>query len=128
MSKKLSSRVRPGVFEARARSFMPVSALISDDLPTLERPAKAISAPVDGRQLVELGHAQHESMRAARTASRPALELVGVHSQPLNPRLLALQERQAVANIAEEIDLDALPLHDDTTAAGSTGDCSTPSR
>ena len=43
MSKKLSSRVRPGVFDARARSRVPVSALMSEDLPTLERPAKAIS-------------------------------------------------------------------------------------
>ncbi len=41
--KKLSSRVRPGVTETRARLVRPVSALIRLDLPTLERPAKAIS-------------------------------------------------------------------------------------
>jgi len=41
-SKMLSSCVRPGVFEVRARLVVPVSALISDDLPTLERPANAI--------------------------------------------------------------------------------------
>ena len=32
-----------GVFDVRARFLVPVSALISDDLPTLERPAKQIS-------------------------------------------------------------------------------------
>jgi hypothetical protein len=34
--------VRPGVPEVRA-IFSPMSALMSDDFPTLERPAKAIS-------------------------------------------------------------------------------------
>ena len=42
-SKKFSSWVRPGVLEVRARALRPVSRLSSDDLPTLERPAKAIS-------------------------------------------------------------------------------------
>jgi hypothetical protein len=48
MSKKLSSRVRPGVLDARANPLTPVSALISDDFPTLERPAMAISTPRTG--------------------------------------------------------------------------------
>ena len=49
-SKKISSCVRPGVWEVRARPPRPVNALISDDLPTLERPAKATSgAPTGGR-------------------------------------------------------------------------------
>jgi hypothetical protein len=49
-AKKISSWVRPGVCEVRASAVRPVSALISDDLPTLERPAKAISgAPIGGR-------------------------------------------------------------------------------
>src|SRR5512144_1443363 len=43
--KKMSSCVRPGVREIRARFLRPVSALIRLDLPTLERPAKAISMP-----------------------------------------------------------------------------------
>src|SRR5690606_19097714 len=43
---------RPGVLDVRASPFLPTSALISDDLPTLERPAKAISAgPSGGRNL-----------------------------------------------------------------------------
>src|SRR5215813_10428739 len=43
--KKISSCVRPGVCEVRASARRPVSALISLDLPTLERPATAISMP-----------------------------------------------------------------------------------
>src|SRR5665213_3446810 len=43
--KKISSWVRPGVREMRARFLRPVSALIRLDLPTLERPASAISTP-----------------------------------------------------------------------------------
>src|ERR1700719_4901269 len=42
ISKKLMLRVRPGVELVRA-SFAPTSALITLDLPTLERPRKAIS-------------------------------------------------------------------------------------
>src|SRR5438445_5521997 len=44
-SKKISSWVRPGVCETRTSALRPVSALIRLDLPTLERPAKAISSP-----------------------------------------------------------------------------------
>src|SRR5262249_10088033 len=43
VSKKISSCVRPGVCEVRASALRPVSALIRLDLPTLERPANAIS-------------------------------------------------------------------------------------
>ena len=43
--KKLSSCVRPGVLEVRARPPLRTSALMRLDLPTLERPAKAISKP-----------------------------------------------------------------------------------
>ena len=42
-AKKISSCVRPGVCEVRARARRPVSALIRLDLPTLERPATATS-------------------------------------------------------------------------------------
>src|SRR5215213_5474167 len=43
--KKISSWVRPGVCEVRASALREVSALIRLDLPTLERPANAISTP-----------------------------------------------------------------------------------
>jgi hypothetical protein len=35
--------VRPGVFEVRARAFRSNNELISDDLPTFDRPKNAIS-------------------------------------------------------------------------------------
>src|SRR3954462_2272098 len=47
-AKKISSCVRPGVCEVRASALRPVSALIRLDLPTLERPANAISSPCIG--------------------------------------------------------------------------------
>jgi hypothetical protein len=48
--KKTSSWVRPGVCDVRASARRPASALIRLDLPTLERPAKAISTPrIGGR-------------------------------------------------------------------------------
>jgi hypothetical protein len=39
----LSNLVRPGVLEVRANLVAPTRALISEDFPTLERPAKATS-------------------------------------------------------------------------------------
>src|SRR6266700_183785 len=47
LPKKINCWVLPGVLDVRANACRPVSALISEDLPTLERPAKAISGPVD---------------------------------------------------------------------------------
>ncbi|MCY1378226.1 hypothetical protein D9M69_658420 [compost metagenome] len=45
--------MRPGVLDVRANPLWPTSALISDDLPTLERPAKAISVgPSGGRNFI----------------------------------------------------------------------------
>src|SRR4051812_21652099 len=44
--KKLTSRVRPGVLLTRANFFRRMSRLSSDDLPTLDRPANAISGSV----------------------------------------------------------------------------------
>src|SRR4029453_5829398 len=57
-SKKISSCVRPGVCEVRASALRPVSALIRLDLPTLERPAKAISSPAIGGSVSIEGEAQ----------------------------------------------------------------------
>src|SRR5690242_15194041 len=47
-AKKISSWVRPGVCEVRASALRLVSALMRLDLPTLERPANAISTPSIG--------------------------------------------------------------------------------
>ena len=45
------SWVRPGVFETRASCFWLASALISDDLPTFDRPTNATSTGDTGRSL-----------------------------------------------------------------------------
>src|SRR4051812_7626376 len=57
-SKKISSWVRPGVCEVRASALRPVSALIREDLPTLERPANATSSPAIGGSVSIEGDAQ----------------------------------------------------------------------
>src|SRR5579863_6665344 len=75
--KKISSCVRPGVLDVRASARRPVSALISDDLPTLERPAKAISGPaIGGSDSGELAaEAKFQSpAKSRRPASISALE------------------------------------------------------
>src|SRR6478735_12578933 len=66
-SKKLSSWVRPGVTEARAIAFLPVTALISELLPTFERPAKATSGnSASGRKSSE-GAESRNSTRPANS-------------------------------------------------------------
>src|SRR5712671_6850599 len=53
-AKNTSSWVRPGVWEVLARLLRLVSALMRLDLPTLERPTKAISSPfIEGRETAE---------------------------------------------------------------------------
>ena len=73
--KKISSWVRPGVREVRASALRPVSALIRLDLPTLERPAKAISTPrIGGSEATELAAAT--KCQSPANSRRPALDLV----------------------------------------------------
>src|SRR5690349_9770260 len=66
-SKKISSWVRPGVCEVRARLLRPVSALMREDLPTLERPAKAISSPAIGGNVSIDGAAQVNCQSPAKS-------------------------------------------------------------
>src|SRR5665213_26713 len=74
--KKINSWVRPGVREVRAKFLRPVSALIRHDLPTLERPDSAISAPrIGGSDTAELAaatkrHSPVNSLRPASISSR----------------------------------------------------------
>src|SRR5829696_4686105 len=75
--KKISSWVRPGVCEVRASALRPVSALIRLDLPTLERPAKAISTPRGfGSDSIEPAAVAncHSWANRRRPASRSAAE------------------------------------------------------
>src|SRR5262245_6695153 len=139
--KKISSWVRPGVCEVRARARRPVSALIRLDLPTLERPAKAISTPRIG------GKASGPPAAAANCQSpanslRPAsissgeereAEVAGTAPEALRatsrsrlchfffeqalaalPRVLeeAFQSLPRTLEIVPELDLGAVPVHD----------------
>ena len=62
--------VRPGVWEVRARVFRPVRALTRLDLPTFERPAKAISTgPIGGRFFREF--AAHMKSASPANSLRP---------------------------------------------------------
>src|SRR5690348_15648659 len=75
--KKISSWVRPGVCEVRASAFCPASALIRLDLPTLERPANAISMPrilgSDSSELAAVAK-RHSCANRSRPFSRSADE------------------------------------------------------
>src|SRR3954467_1385149 len=66
--KKISSWVRPGVCEVRASALRPVSALMRLDLPTLERPAKAISVP-------RMGGSDSNELAAQMNSQSPANNL-----------------------------------------------------
>src|ERR1700723_479886 len=65
--KKISSCVRPGVWEVRASDVRLGSALMSDDLPTLERPAKGISGPSVGGSPSDLAAAKKKSQGPANS-------------------------------------------------------------
>ena len=69
--KKISSCVRPGVCDVRASARREVSALIRLDLPTLERPAKAISRPLIGGSAAAVPAAQANCQSPANSL-RPA--------------------------------------------------------
>src|SRR6187431_283736 len=111
-SKKISSWVRPGVCEVRARLLRPVSALIRLDLPTLERPANATSIPVIlGRPSSAL--AAHRNCQSPANNFRPALISADVKSAVMAPcspsggrRILFLGER--ALDVVEQFDLGAV--------------------
>src|SRR3569623_488003 len=65
--KKISSRVRPDVCEVRASALRLVNALMRLDLPTLERPAKAISMPCIGGSVSMEGEAQKNCQSPANS-------------------------------------------------------------
>src|SRR5690242_5795189 len=66
-SKKLSSCVRPGVTDARAIALRPVTALISELLPTFERPAKATSGQSGPGRKSSEGAESRNSTRPAKS-------------------------------------------------------------
>src|SRR5262245_22028972 len=69
--KNTNSCVRPGVCETRTSALRPVSPLMRLDLPTFERPAKAISMPnIFGNDSTEL--AAHLKSHGRPNSLRPA--------------------------------------------------------
>src|SRR4051812_2266274 len=93
MRKKLSSWVRPGVCEVRASVLRPVSALTRLDLPTFERPAKAISTPSIGgspstRLAAQMNSASPaKSLRPGSRYGSRAGGRAGVMARAIGPRL-----------------------------------------
>src|ERR1700732_2840401 len=75
--KKISCWVRPGVFEVRASARRPVSALIRLDLPTLERPANAISGALLGGPAARPPAAGEKSRPWYRLCVRPRRSCLG---------------------------------------------------
>ena len=60
--------VRPGVLLVLA-ILLPTSELIRLDLPTLERPTKAISGAPGGRELPRIGSRSHEARQNLHTSN-----------------------------------------------------------
>src|SRR5262245_26528940 len=128
--KKISSCVRPGVCEVRASARRPVSALIRLDLPTLERPATAISMPrMRGSAAADPAAAANcqspaNSLRPASISARVKGEAVASDgaSGPLmtTSRLRrghfffekALQAFPCGLEIVPQLDLGAVLVHD----------------
>src|SRR5579864_1312748 len=71
-AKKISSWVRPGVRDVRASAPRLVSALMRLDLPTLDRPTKATSAPfIAGSEAAEEAAATNRQSDANRLRPAP---------------------------------------------------------
>src|SRR6266540_2756828 len=102
--KYTSSCVRPGVCEVRARALRPVSALIRLDLPTLERPAKAISiSRIDGSEArdaeaVANRHSRANNLRPASSSSGVKMESIDQDDATHPPALLLANSALRLSN------------------------------
>src|SRR5665213_1475073 len=128
--KKISSWVRPGVREMRAKFLRPVRALIRLDLPTLERPDSAISVPrIGGSDTGEPAAAENcqstaKSLRPASSWSRVNSSIGtapggGRTSLRRNVRRIFCQRlgrllfHEQRFDIVDEFDFGAVFAHDD---------------
>src|ERR1700761_4737604 len=119
--KKINSWVRPGVLEVRARALRPVSALISEDLPTLERPANAISGPAIGGSEASDGAAATKSKSPANRRRPGSVSVLEKSSANPPPR------RRAVCLGLDWVGL-AVPARRGKTKSGNKkGDAVVPS-
>src|ERR1700722_7098839 len=117
--KKISSCVRPGVLEVRARLWRPVSALMSEDLPTFERPAKAISGgPIGGRPS-DLAAAKKKSQGPAKSLRPASISAAACCSGEASFTWLRLllehlgQTVEHLAQIVPKLHLHAILAHDE---------------
>src|SRR6185369_8483318 len=119
-SKKISSWVRPGVCEVRASALRPVSALIRLDLPTLERPAKAIDAR-HRRQRLDRGRRPDEPPVAGEQLSslfdQPAIDVRG-HAKALTP-VIARSEATKQSTLSCRGEMDCFAALAMTVSASS---------
>src|SRR5437762_7878802 len=109
----------------RARLLRPVSALIRLDLPTLERPAKAISMPVSFGSVSSELAAQRNCQSLANNC-RPALISADVKSAVMAPhppsgRRRILLQAERTLEVVEQFDLGAVLLHDDRLLRAQIG-------
>src|SRR3954451_17410099 len=115
--KKISSCVRPGVCEVRASALRLVRALTRLDLPTLERPARAISTPSGGGSRSSVPAAAWKSQVEANSR-RPA-SITASEAAALSPiasarpvRGLRLHAEHAL-DVVPQLHLHAVPAHDE---------------
>src|SRR4051794_4929265 len=104
-SKKISSWVRPGVCEVRASALRPVSALIRLDLPTLERPAKAISSPSIGGSVAIEGEAQMNCQSRANSLRPASISFASLSLVMRRLSVVYLRHRErseAIQNVSAE--------------------------
>src|SRR5580698_6520870 len=117
--KKISSCVRPGVLEVRARLWRPVRALTSEDLPTFERPAKAISGgPIGGRPS-DLAAAKKKSQGPAKSLRPASISAAACCSGEASFTWLRFllrdlgQTAEHLGQIVPELHLHAILAHDE---------------
>src|SRR3954471_20526723 len=103
----MSSWVRPGVLDVRAKALRPVSALIRLDLPTFERPAKAISMPATGGNESTEAQARENSHWPAKSRRPVSISLAEkslvMAAVPPMEALAVLLPTEEPADIALEI-------------------------
>src|SRR5215813_3197914 len=136
-AKNTSSWVRPGVCDVLARPLRLASALMRLDLPTLERPTKAISSPrMTGSEAVELAaemkrHSGANSLRPApiSLAVKVSAGIRPVSGLTAHARLTFFFEEGfdtapdvheevfeaacCILQVVKQLDLGAMAAHDD---------------
>src|SRR5277367_45957 len=116
--KKLIWRVRPGDCETRASALRPVSALMRLDLPTFERPTKAISGSSGGGIASLFAAPAMNSQGPANRRLAAAISSVenSLTRQRIRGRVFLCAagkalEKACEVHVPEDVHLHALPAH-----------------